>query len=101
MKVAVLSDIHGNLPALQAVVEHIGRWSPDIVVVDGEGHIVLVNGQAEVMFGYERPELLGQPIEKLARDALCMMHTGAGNHAVRVRLAAMLTGDTSLGSGIY
>lgn len=34
--------------------------------------------------------LRDQPIEKLARDALCMMHTGAGNHAVRVRIAAML-----------
>jgi predicted phosphodiesterase len=36
MKVAVLSDIHGNLPALQAVVDHIDRWAPDIVVVDGD-----------------------------------------------------------------
>lgn len=36
MKVAVLSDIHGNLPALQTVVAHIDAWSPDIVVVDGD-----------------------------------------------------------------
>lgn len=36
MKVAVLSDIHGNLPALQAVVNHIDTWSPDVVVVDGD-----------------------------------------------------------------
>jgi alkylation response protein AidB-like acyl-CoA dehydrogenase len=45
--------------------------------------------------------LRDQPIEKLARDALCMMHTGAGNHAVRVRLATMLTGEKSLGDSIY
>lgn len=36
MKVAVLSDIHGNLPALEAVVAHIDAWSPDVVVVDGD-----------------------------------------------------------------
>lgn len=36
MKVAVLSDIHGNLPALRAVVADIDAWSPDIVVVGGD-----------------------------------------------------------------
>jgi predicted phosphodiesterase len=36
MKVAVLSDIHGNMPALRTVVEHIDRWSPDLVVVGGD-----------------------------------------------------------------
>lgn len=36
MKVAVLSDIHGNLPALQTVIADIDRWQPDVVVVDGD-----------------------------------------------------------------
>lgn len=36
MKVAVLSDIHGNLPALRAVADDIARWRPDAVVVDGD-----------------------------------------------------------------
>ena len=36
MKVAVLSDIHGNLPALQTVVADIDAWSPDIVIVGGD-----------------------------------------------------------------
>lgn len=36
MKVAALSDIHGNLPALQAVMAHIDYWSPDVVVVGGD-----------------------------------------------------------------
>lgn len=36
MKVAVLSDIHGNMPALQAVVGHIDAWSPDFVIVGGD-----------------------------------------------------------------
>jgi len=36
MKIAVLSDIHGNLPALERVVEHIDAWQPDRVVVNGD-----------------------------------------------------------------
>lgn len=36
MKIAVLSDIHGNLPALQAVAADIESWRPDMVVVAGD-----------------------------------------------------------------
>ncbi len=36
MKLAVLSDIHGNWPGLQTVVDHIERWQPDVVVVAGD-----------------------------------------------------------------
>jgi predicted phosphodiesterase len=36
MKLAVLSDIHGNLAALEAVAEDIDRWRPDAVVVAGD-----------------------------------------------------------------
>lgn len=40
MKIAVLSDIHGNFPALEAVTADIEAWSPDVTVVDGD----IVNG---------------------------------------------------------
>lgn len=36
-----------------------------MLMVDGRGSIVLVNVQAEKLFGYTRTELLGQSIEKL------------------------------------
>lgn len=36
MKLVVLSDIHANLPALQAVIEDIDRWHPDIVIMAGD-----------------------------------------------------------------
>lgn len=40
--------------------------APDaIVIVDAQGIIVSVNAQAERMFGYDRSDLLGQPIECL------------------------------------
>ncbi len=36
MKIAALSDIHGNLPALQTVADHIHTWRPDFVFVNGD-----------------------------------------------------------------
>lgn len=36
MKIAVLSDIHGNVPALEAVLEDLQRWRPDRVIVNGD-----------------------------------------------------------------
>lgn len=36
MKIAVLSDVHGNVPALRAVLDDIGRWRPDEVIVNGD-----------------------------------------------------------------
>ncbi len=36
VQVAVIADIHGNLPALQAVIEDIHHIEPDIVVVNGD-----------------------------------------------------------------
>lgn len=36
MRVAVLADIHGNRPALRAVLEEIDREQPDAVVVAGD-----------------------------------------------------------------
>lgn len=36
MRVAVLADIHGNLPAAEAVMEDIQRQSPDYIVAAGD-----------------------------------------------------------------
>lgn len=36
MKLAVLADIHGNLPALEAVIAELDRIEPDFVIVDGD-----------------------------------------------------------------
>lgn len=48
---------------------------PDaIVAVDGEGSIVLVNSQAELLFGYQRDELIGLPVE-------CLVPTSVRDHS--------------------
>ncbi len=36
MKVAILSDIHANYPALLRVADHVEKWNPDVVIVNGD-----------------------------------------------------------------
>ncbi|MBI3301003.1 MAG: PAS domain S-box protein [Deltaproteobacteria bacterium] len=51
--------------------------APDaIVVVDSAGRIVLVNLQTEQMFGHNRDELLGQPVETLLPEHFREVHVG-------------------------
>jgi PAS domain S-box-containing protein len=51
--------------------------TPDaIVMVNPTGRIVLINGQAEEVFGYKRRELLGQPIEILLPQRFRAGHIG-------------------------
>jgi len=49
--------------------------APDaFIVVDLEGSIVVVNSQAEAMFGYPRDELIGSTIEKLIPERFTSNH---------------------------
>ena len=51
--------------------------APDgLLLADSDGHILLVNSQVEALFGYDRVDLLGQPIEILLPDAVRAVHVG-------------------------
>lgn len=51
--------------------------APDATVVaDAEGRIRLVNRQTEVLFGYEREAVLGQPVEVLIPERFHTAHQG-------------------------
>ena len=63
--------------------------APDaMIIVDDEGKITIVNGQAEEMFGYSRDELLGHPVEMLLPERMRNVHTShrdqfASNPSIR------------------
>ena len=50
--------------------------SQAILAVDTAGRIVLANATAETMFGYDREEMLGQPIENLLPERYRQEHIG-------------------------
>ncbi|NIL92910.1 MAG: PAS domain S-box protein [Woeseiaceae bacterium] len=51
--------------------------APDaMIIVDDGGEIVIVNGQAERMFGYDRDEMLGNTIEMLLPERIRATHVG-------------------------
>ena len=78
MRVAIVSDIHGNLTAFDAVVADIGRQAPDVVLHGGD--LVLMGAQpAEVIdrvreLGWEgvvgnTDEVLWRPDEQQRQQA--------------------------------
>jgi PAS domain S-box-containing protein len=70
---------HGR--ALAARYHGLLETVPDaILMINNTGRIVLVNGQAEALFGYQREELLGLPIEMLLPERFRHIHMGHRTH---------------------
>ncbi len=54
--------------------------APDgMVIVNDAGNILLVNAQVEALFGYQRQELIGEPVEILVPDRFAGMHLAFRN----------------------
>jgi PAS domain S-box-containing protein len=64
-----------RLQATEAQASGLLDAAPDtIITIDAAGCMVLVNVQAETMFGYQREELLGKPIELLLPEQFRSRH---------------------------
>jgi PAS domain S-box-containing protein len=64
-------DITARLESQMALLE----LAPDAIVgISRQGIIVLVNAQVETLFGYERRELVGQPVEALVPERFRAEH---------------------------
>jgi PAS domain S-box-containing protein len=64
-------DILFNAELADLVLEHL----PDaLVIVDESGIIQRVNTQAEILSGYQRTQLIGQPVEILLPEAQRQAH---------------------------
>lgn len=74
---ATPESAHNDAPlAGEGSFQRVVEWAPNaMVMVDADGRIVLVNAESERVFGYQRCELIGRPVEQLVPEKF------SGNHA--------------------
>ncbi|MFZ4660160.1 MAG: metallophosphoesterase family protein [Caldilineaceae bacterium] len=58
MRIAILADIHGNLPAFEAVLRHVRQQAPDFVFIAGD----IVIGAPDSVACWQLAQSLGCPI---------------------------------------
>jgi len=64
-----------DLAVTSNIVAGVLDSAPDgLLLVNTGGHITLVNERVEEMFGYDRAELLGRPVEVLLPEAFRQVH---------------------------
>jgi PAS domain S-box-containing protein len=73
----ILRSVTELIPLANGVFTALLDAVPDAMVcVAANGQLTLVNAQAERLFGYDRGELIGQPVEILVPDAARALHPG-------------------------
>jgi PAS domain S-box-containing protein len=85
-------DSIATLPDETSLIQLIDSVPNGVVAIDTTGRIFLANAEIEKLFGYERAELLGQPIEMLLperyRDAHVRMRIQYCRHPTRRAMGA-------------
>jgi PAS domain-containing protein len=72
---ALLSALQAQRQQAEERLRRVIEYAPSaMVMVNGQGQIVLVNRQTEQLFGYLRAQLLGQPVELLVPARLRLQH---------------------------
>ena len=74
MVMSAIRDITDRKRADQKFKDLLEAAPDAMVIVNREGHIVLVNSQAVKLFGWSRDELLGQPIDLLVPQRFSARH---------------------------
>ena len=72
--VATIRDLTARKHAERKFCDLLESAPDGLVIVSDRGTIVLVNAQAETLFGYQRGEMVGRPLETLVPDRFRAAH---------------------------
>jgi PAS domain S-box-containing protein len=76
MVLSAIVDLSGR-KRMEERFKRVVEFAPNaMVMISDAGRIEMVNAQTEALFGYDRGELLGQPVEILVPERLRQRHPG-------------------------
>jgi len=82
------------MPSQTAPFESVLEAMADALVgVDQEGIIRFVNHQTELLFGYDRDDLVGRPVETLLPESLRQLHQAQNDPDVQFLIETVFSED--------
>ncbi|BBO82901.1 hypothetical protein DSCO28_34670 [Desulfosarcina ovata subsp. sediminis] len=87
------AELKDNQERFEALLES----APDAMVVSkASGEIVLINSQAEHLFGYQRDELLGSPVERLVSEKKKKAHSAGRQRFLDEAAVGVISSESEL-----
>lgn len=94
-RTAQLASVNARLEASESQLRKVIESTPSgMVMVNEDGNIVLVNAEAERLFGYDRHELIGKSVDILVPPA-----SSEGHAKLREGFLKHVTGSRLMGQG--